>query len=139
MVRHTYRCYNKKSRSYKYYGLRGIKVCDRWSIFENFLTDMGEKPLGYDIDRIDTIGDYSPENCRYTTREINANNKRNKRFVKIILENNNYEIGRIKYLSKKYNVLRSGIHNVLSGRYKTSNGYKFEYITHDPTSTNKET
>jgi len=60
------RCYNPKNRQYKNYGGRGIIVCERWrSSFVNFLTDMGERPEGYELDRKDPNGNYEPLNCRY--------------------------------------------------------------------------
>lgn len=72
------RCYNKNNISYKNYGARGIKVCDRWlNSFENFLKDMGEKPSDkHSLDRIDINGDYEPSNCRWATPEEQAINKR---------------------------------------------------------------
>lgn len=71
------RCLNKNHKAFEYYGGRGITVCDRWLKFENFLEDMGEKPTGLSIDRIDNNGNYESLNCRWTTMKIQASNKRN--------------------------------------------------------------
>jgi len=73
------RCNSEENPAYKYYGGRGIKVCDRWNNFENFLSDMGERPSGTSIDRVNNDGNYSPENCRWATKEEQMNNVRKKK------------------------------------------------------------
>lgn len=71
------RCYNKTNKAYAGYGARGIQVCDRWHIFANFLEDMGERPEGMTLDRINNSGNYCPDNCRWADKSTQAFNIRN--------------------------------------------------------------
>lgn len=71
------RCNNPCEKDDKDYRSRGIFVCELWSDFANFLEDMGEKPEGLEIDRIDNNDGYYKENCRWVTKEENGSNKRN--------------------------------------------------------------
>lgn len=77
------RCCNKKNARYKDYGGRGIKVCERWMIFENFFVDMGCAPTKFhQLDRFpNNDGDYEPNNCRWATAIENNNNRRNNLYV----------------------------------------------------------
>jgi hypothetical protein len=76
------RCENANDSSYSRYGAKGIKVCDRWHSFENFLADMGDRPENTSIDRIDGSGNYEPSNCRWATAEEQAENRKTTRLIK---------------------------------------------------------
>ena len=73
------RCGNSNNKRFDSYGGRGITVCDRWALFDNFLSDMGVRPEGKTIDRINVNGNYEPSNCRWATAGEQAQNKRNSR------------------------------------------------------------
>lgn len=75
------RCLNPEHKSYKDYGARGISVSVSWREFEAFYADMGERPRGKTLDRVDNDKDYSSENCRWATALEQGQNKRNNRLV----------------------------------------------------------
>lgn len=76
------RCCDPKSADYYSYGRRGVKVCDRWRNFSNFLSDMGPRPSAdHSIDRINNDGDYEPGNCRWATPVVQSNNRRSNHIV----------------------------------------------------------
>lgn len=72
------RCRNAKHRAYKWYGARGVGVCDRWLNFQNFYEDMGQRPSdSHSLDRIDPHGNYEPGNCRWATAAQQQQNRTN--------------------------------------------------------------
>lgn len=77
------RCNNINNPDYRLYGGRGIKVCERWRQFENFLSDMGERPFRHSLDRINTNGDYEPKNCRWATHHVQMSNVRKNVFLSL--------------------------------------------------------
>lgn len=83
------RCYNEKHPAFKWYGAKGITVCDEWhNSFESFLNDMGDKPKGMSLDRMDVLKGYYAGNCRWATdieqQRNRSNNKLNQQRVDAI-------------------------------------------------------
>lgn len=75
------RCLNPKNKNWVNYGGRGIKICENWLNFDNFLSDMGRCPPKMTLDRIDNNKGYSPDNCRWATTKTQSRNKRNNRIL----------------------------------------------------------
>ena len=73
------RCYQQNATRYDCYGGRGISVCDRWKTFKFFFEDMGVRPLGMSLERMDNNGNYGPSNCRWATPKEQSTNRRTTR------------------------------------------------------------
>ena len=95
------RCYNKKNKSYKRYGGRGITVCNEWLNFAQFrdwsIKNGYEENKGLSIDRINNNGNYEPSNCRWVNSFVQANNKRNNH--KVIINDNEYSLNQLERLT----------------------------------------
>lgn len=104
------RCDNPNNTQYKDYGGRGITYCERWNDFASFFEDMGVRPENMTLDRIDNDGDYSPENCKWSSRKDQQNNRRNN----VVLEYKG-EMLTMKQAAVKYGIhqgtLRSRLKN----------------------------
>ena len=116
------RCHNPKHRFYPDYGARGIYVCDRWrKSFENFIADLGRRPKGTWLDRIDNDGPYIPENCAWRTPKQQGRNRRNNRLL-------TYQ-GRILPLSQWAEELGLSLHAL---RNRVRNGWSDERTLSTP-------
>lgn len=114
------RCGNPKHPEYFRYGGRGIRVCERWGDYANFATDMGDRPHGGTLDRVDVDGNYEPGNCRWATPKEQTRNRR----VTIRLTFN----GRIQSMADWADEL--GVtYSTFSGRVKKFGGEKAIAIT----------
>ena len=126
------RCHNPNNPAYKYYGGRGIKVCDRWRFGENgkpgmecFFDDMGYRPTPkHSIDRIDTNGDYAPGNCRWTTQDVQVRNRRN---VRQVIRSDGEIFQSTKEAAASVGVAPNTIGSVCRGREKQAGGFGWKY------------
>ncbi len=126
------RCQNPNHPQFKDYGGRGIIICNRWMNFVNFLEDMGEKPEGLTLDRIDNDGDYEPGNCRWATWKEQIQNRRDRKdqyfFIAMneqgtmIASNNQHEFARQHGLNWRH------INDCLNGKRKSHKGWRFKRI-----------
>ena len=109
------RCNNPNNDAYENYGGRGIAVCSEWDDFEKFLSDMGERPKGMSIERIDNNQGYFKENCRWATSKEQHSNKRNNHTISFKGEDMT-----ITQLAEKVGVKRSTLY------YRLKNGWSIE-------------
>ena len=75
------RCNNNNDKGHRMYGGRGISVCKEWHDFRNFFKDMGKRPPGMSLERINNDGNYEPDNCKWASLKEQANNKTSNRLI----------------------------------------------------------
>lgn len=134
------RCTNPKHVAFKYYGGRGVSVCQRWRTFENFLADMGPRINGTTIDRVDNGGNYEPGNCRWATNSEQQANRPSMAGIKRPYQCRPvqqrtldgqlvavHESGAAASLSTA--VPSGSISQVCLGKRKTAGGYKWSHVT----------
>jgi len=115
------RCINPNTFYFKNYGGRGIMICERWMVFENFLADMGECPKGMSIDRINNDGHYEPSNCKWSTRKEQARNSKQAKL-------NKDEVEKIRILLTTTNLLQRQIAKMFNVKQATISQIKREKI-----------
>lgn len=129
------RCNNPNCTSYKHYGGRGIEVCEHWYDFRIFFKDVGVRPDGLILDRIDNDKDYGPDNWQWATRKEQRANQRNRKDQywfygygpngEVVTGNDQ------SYIAKTLGLERSNVCACLNGRLKTTGGWEFEKIYHE--------
>lgn len=131
------RCLNPNNSRFKDYGGRGIKVCDHWMKFENFYKNMGDKPEGKSIDRINNDGDYEPKNCKWSTAKQQAENRRPKssgpaeqKWFRAWKENVPYQLfsNNQTAFARKWGLCRRSIGRCLAGQFKQTKGWSFALL-----------
>lgn len=113
------RCQRPSHPSYKNYGGRGITICARWDVFENFLTDMGRRPgTGFSLGRINNDGNYEPGNCRWETTAEQAGNKRESRMphAKLTLQDRDFILRNSGVMSQRAIANLLGVSQALVSR-----------------------
>jgi len=118
------RCQNPRDTGYAYYGGRGIRVCDRWQIFANFLADKGERPEGKTLDRVDGERGYGPDNCRWATY---AEQRRNQARNRAVERSDGLRFRTMAEAAEATGGNRRCIRDCCVGRQKSHHGYTWRF------------
>jgi hypothetical protein len=118
------RCENPKASQYADYGARGIKVSEHWRSFDNFLADMGERPIGTTLDRIENDGDYDRNNCRWATHVEQCRKRRSSRAV---VRSDGAPFPTLAEAAESVAGTIGGIWDACNGKAKTHRGFGWGY------------
>jgi hypothetical protein len=128
------RCENQKNHNYHRYGGRGVTVCDRWrASFDDFMADMGERPDGMTLDRVDNDGSYEPGNCRWATPAEQSSNRGMISGVRPIqmTDSSGFDLiiapGRLTDFCRENGLRQSTVSDVVAGRLKATKGWTAQY------------
>ena len=130
------RSQNPNHPRFKDWGGRGVKICERWQDFANFLEDMGIRTPGKTLDRIDNSKDYEPGNCRWATPREQRQNRRDQKNQHLFVAMNEQGImiasNNQREFARRYGLDHGAIAGCLKGRRKTHKGWRFRRITSLP-------
>jgi len=130
------RCQHSNASNYERYGGQGIKVCDRWQDFENFLSDMGERPEGKTLDRIDNNKGYEPGNCKWSTPKEQSQNRKTLKnqhlFIATDTKGTMFFSDNQHDFARQHNLIQGNIAACLNGKRKSHKGWTFKRFTSLP-------
>lgn len=118
------RCENPKASQYASYGGRGITICERWHSFENFIADVGERPDGHTLDRVNNDGNYEPGNCRWATKVEQCRNRASSRAV---VRSDGVQFQTLSEAAEAVGGTIGGVWDACNGKAKSHRGFGWSY------------